>query len=104
MYFAGLVAIGWMYVTLMMSITQPTVLAGVSTFVFYGLLPVTLIVYVMMAPERGRRRRAREAAEREAEVQAAVEHALKAQSDAERNDPAVPATKSLGNSDAPPRN
>lgn len=66
MYFAGLVAIGWMYVTLMMAITQPTVMAGIATFFFYGLLPVTIIVYVMLAPERGRRRKAREAAEREA--------------------------------------
>jgi TRAP-type C4-dicarboxylate transport system permease small subunit len=54
MYFAGLVAIGWMYVTLMMAITQPTVIAGIATFFFYGLLPVSIIVYVMLAPERGR--------------------------------------------------
>lgn len=66
MYFAGLVAIGWMYVTLMMAVTQPTVMAGIATFFFYGLLPVSIIVYVMLAPERGRRRKAREAAEREA--------------------------------------
>ena len=72
MYFAGLVAIGWMYVTLMMAITQPTVMAGIATFFFYGLLPVTIIVYVMLAPERGRRRKAREAAEREALLAARV--------------------------------
>jgi TRAP-type C4-dicarboxylate transport system permease small subunit len=68
MYFAGLVAIGWMYVTLMMAITQPTVIAGIATFFFYGLLPVSIIVYVMLAPERGRRRKAREAAEQEASM------------------------------------
>ena len=50
MYFAGLVAIGWMYVTLMMAITQPTFIAGIATFFFYGLLPVSIIVYVMLAP------------------------------------------------------
>lgn len=63
MYFAAIVAIGWIYVTLMMALTQPTFLAGISTFVFYGLLPTAIIVYVMLSPERKKRRKAREAHE-----------------------------------------
>ena len=65
MYFSAIVAIGWLYVTLLMALTQPTILSGISTFVFYGLLPTSIIVYVMLAPERKKRRKAREAAEAE---------------------------------------
>lgn len=68
MYFSAIVAIGWLYVTLLMALTQPTILAGVSTFVFYGLLPTSIIVYVMLAPERKKRRQAREAAQAEMEA------------------------------------
>ncbi len=74
MYFAAIVAIGWIYVTLMMALTQPTILAGISTFVFYGLLPTSIIVYVMLAPERKKRRKAREAAEAEMEETARRAH------------------------------
>lgn len=68
MYFAALVAIGWLYVTVLMAATQPSVVAGLATFLFYGLLPVAIIVYVMLAPERRKRRRAREAAEEHARL------------------------------------
>ncbi len=60
-----LVAIAWMYVVLMMSLaealsTQGTVLGALITFVLYGLLPLSLVLYVMGTPGR---RRARQAAE-----------------------------------------
>ena len=41
-----LVAIGWIYVVFMMSITETSVVAGVATFVFYGLVPVAIILYL----------------------------------------------------------
>lgn len=41
-----LVAIGWMYVVFMMSITEETIVAGVMTFLFYGLVPVAIILYL----------------------------------------------------------
>lgn len=51
-----IVAIAWIYVVLMMSITEQSVIAGVMTFVLYGVLPLTVILYVMGTPERKRRR------------------------------------------------
>lgn len=41
-----LVAIGWIYVVFMMSITEETVVAGVMTFIFYGMVPVAIIMYL----------------------------------------------------------
>ena len=61
-----IVAIGWLYVALMMAITETTVVAGVATFLGYGLAPVSLVLYIMGTPGRRRRRKAREAAEAEA--------------------------------------
>ena len=63
-----LVAIGWIYVALMMAVaeatnTNGTVLGGIVTFLMYGLLPTGLVVYLMGAPGRNRKRKARERAE-----------------------------------------
>jgi uncharacterized membrane protein len=62
-----LVAIAWIYVVLMMALaealsSQGTVLGAVITFVLYGLLPLSVVLYVMGSPARGRARRAAEAA------------------------------------------
>lgn len=62
-----LVAIGWLYVTLMMALAealgpQGSVLGGLVTFVLYGLLPLSIVLYVMGAPARRAARRRREAA------------------------------------------
>lgn len=56
-----IIAIGWIWVVFMMSITQKTVLAGVSTFLFYGPLPCALLLYLLGMPARRRRRAQREA-------------------------------------------
>jgi mannose/fructose/N-acetylgalactosamine-specific phosphotransferase system component IID len=60
-----LIAIGWLYVALMMAVveafsTQGTVIGGVFTFLGYGLMPVALVVYILSS---GDRRRARQKAE-----------------------------------------
>ena len=65
-----LVAIAWIYVVLMMSLaeamsTQGTVLGAIVTFVLYGLLPLSVVMYVMGTPGR---RRARLAAEHRADA------------------------------------
>lgn len=52
-----IVAIGWIYVVLMMSITETSVTAGVMTFSLYGILPLGVILYLMHAPERRRKRK-----------------------------------------------
>jgi hypothetical protein len=53
-----IVAIGWIYVVLMMSITETSVTAGVMTFFLYGILPLGVILYLLGTPERRRRREA----------------------------------------------
>ncbi len=62
-----LVPIAWLYVTLMMAIVEATssngtVLGALVTFVLYGLLPVTLVMYLLRTPGRRRAQRAREKA------------------------------------------
>jgi uncharacterized membrane protein len=62
-----LVAIAWIYVVLMMALaealsSQGSVLGAVITFVLYGLLPLSVVLYIMGAPARGQARRAAEAA------------------------------------------
>lgn len=59
-----IVAIAWIYVVLMMSITETSIIAGLVTFALYGILPLTIILYIMGSPQRNRQRRAREAAAR----------------------------------------
>ncbi len=55
-----MVAIAWIYVVLMMSITEETVVAGVMTFLLYGVLPLSIILYLMATPQRRRKREAAE--------------------------------------------
>ncbi|TAM45482.1 MAG: hypothetical protein EPN61_06040 [Burkholderiaceae bacterium] len=62
-----LIVIGWIYVTLLMGVVEAssstgTILGGIGTFVFYGLAPMALLVYVMGSPARRRAIKAREAA------------------------------------------
>jgi len=52
-----IVAIAWIYVVLMMAITEHSVVAAIMTFLLYGVLPLTIILYI--GGSRGRRRRAR---------------------------------------------
>ncbi|CAG9172889.1 hypothetical protein LMG23992_02362 [Cupriavidus laharis] len=56
-----IVAIGWLYVALMMAITESNVVAGVATFLLYGAGPVALVLYIMGTPGRRQRRKAAEA-------------------------------------------
>jgi len=63
MQFAGIVAVGWLYVTVLMAASQPSLLSGLLTFLFYGLLPVAVILYIWTTPLRRKRRREIEAAE-----------------------------------------
>lgn len=58
-----IIAIGWLWVTFMMALTEPGIVAGLMTFVFYGLLPCALLLYLLATPARRRRRaRAQQAA------------------------------------------
>jgi hypothetical protein len=51
-----IVAIAWLYVVLMMSITERSLIAGIMTFLFYGLLPCGLLVWLVGTPLRKRRK------------------------------------------------
>ncbi|MCE9571421.1 MAG: hypothetical protein K8R10_15675 [Rhodocyclales bacterium] len=55
------IAIGWLYVTVLMAATEPNLTAGVLTFVVYGLAPLALFLWLFGTPQRNRNRRAREA-------------------------------------------
>jgi hypothetical protein len=52
-----IVAIGWMYVVTLMAATEPTVVGGIMTFFGYGVLPISLVFYLVGS----KRRRARTA-------------------------------------------
>lgn len=63
-----LVVIAWLYVAVMMSAAEATadngsLLGAIVTFFLYGLLPLSLVVYLMLGPRRRRAIREREAAE-----------------------------------------
>lgn len=51
------IAIGWIYVTLLMSLTETNVTAGILTFVLYGLAPLALLLWLFGTPIRRRRLR-----------------------------------------------
>jgi hypothetical protein len=65
-----IVAIGWLYVALMMAITEHTVVAAIATFLLYGVGPVALLLYILGTPGRRKRRRAAEQAAEQAAGQA----------------------------------
>jgi biotin transporter BioY len=50
-----IVAIGWLWVVLMMAITETSVTAGFLTFFFYGLAPLALFLWLVGTPARRRR-------------------------------------------------
>jgi hypothetical protein len=54
-----IVAIGWIYVTLLMAVTETNITAGILTFALYGLAPLALLLWLVGTPERGRRRKRR---------------------------------------------
>jgi hypothetical protein len=63
-----LVAIAWIYVTLMMAVAEAnspdgTVVGAVFTFLLYGAGPLAIVMYILATPARRRRARQREAAE-----------------------------------------
>lgn len=56
-----LVALGWIYVVLLMAVVealspQGSVLGAIVTFFLYGVLPLSIVLYVMATPARRRAR------------------------------------------------
>jgi hypothetical protein len=79
-----LVAIAWLYVALMMALAEATssqgsVLGAIFTFLLYGLLPISILMYLLGTPaRRAARRRAEQA---EAQEEANPDAASSAQAD-----------------------
>jgi hypothetical protein len=61
------ITIAWLFVTVMMALAeatspQGTVLGALFTFLLYGALPLSIVLYLMGTPARRRARKAAEAA------------------------------------------
>ena len=48
-----IIAIAWIYVTLLMALTETNVTAGILTFALYGLVPLALLLWLFGTPHRG---------------------------------------------------
>ncbi len=86
-----IILIGWLYVTMMMAVVEATsdtgtVLGAVITFALYGLLPSSIMYYLMRTPARKREIKARMAAELSAHLATLPESP---QPDAGRHPPGV---------------
>ena len=60
MSLALIIVIGWMYVTVLVAANEPTITAGIISFLFYGALPCGLILYFTGSKVRRERRRYKE--------------------------------------------
>ncbi|MDO8314527.1 MAG: hypothetical protein Q7T00_04705 [Rugosibacter sp.] len=49
-----IIAIGWLYITLLMAATEPNLTAGILTFVMYGAAPLALLLWLLGTPQRRR--------------------------------------------------
>ena len=70
-----LIAIAWMYVVLMMALAealsaQGTLLGALFTFLLYGCLPLSIVLYLLGTPMRRRARLAAEAVQTPKEASA----------------------------------
>lgn len=60
-----IVAIGWLFVIIMMAITSTSFLSGVVTLFCYGILPLGLFLWIVGTPQRRRRAASCDAADEE---------------------------------------
>lgn len=56
-----IIAIGWLYVTLLIAANEASLFAGIVSFAFYGLLPCSLLLWMSGSKVRRQRRAYREA-------------------------------------------
>lgn len=55
-----IVAIGWLYVTVLVALNEPNLIYGIISFLFYGLLPAALLLWFAGRRVRRQRQRYRE--------------------------------------------
>lgn len=60
-----IVAVAWIYVVMLMAFTEPTVVAGIMTFLFYCVLPLGILFYLTGSKARKRKRAAEAEARRD---------------------------------------
>lgn len=53
-----IVAVAWIYVVALMAATEPTVVHGIMTFLFYCALPLSIVFYLTGSKRRRARREA----------------------------------------------
>ena len=82
-----LIAMAWGYVALMMALveatsTQGTVLGAIVTLLLYGVLPISIVLYLLGTPHRKKARQRQEQLERaEAQAQAKAQAQAQVNSD-----------------------
>ena len=50
-----IVAIGWLYVVIMMAVTEPGFMSGARTLLGYGILPLALLLWILGTSRRRRK-------------------------------------------------
>ncbi|HEX5675217.1 MAG TPA: hypothetical protein VFX83_07550 [Azonexus sp.] len=55
-----IIAIGWLYVTALVALNEASVVAGIASFLLYGLLPCGLLLWLGGSRARRQRQRYRE--------------------------------------------
>lgn len=68
-----IIAIAWAYITILMAATEPNLVAGLLTLVFYGILPLALLLWIFGTPKRRHARRQLEQMENSTEPEASAE-------------------------------
>ena len=59
-YAMYIIAIGWLYVTALVALNEASVVAGIASFLCYGLLPCGLLLWLGGSRARRQRQRYRE--------------------------------------------
>ena len=47
-----IIAIGWLYVTVLIAANEPSIVAGIISFLFYGLVPCSLLLWISASRQR----------------------------------------------------
>jgi hypothetical protein len=76
-----IVAVAWIYVVGLMSLTEPTIVAGIMTFLIYCVVPLSILFYITGSPGRKRRVAKEEQAARKAAADDAAAAQTKPQDD-----------------------
>ena len=51
-----IIAIGWLYVTVLLAASEPNIFIGILSFLFYGLLPCSILFWMSGTKVRRQRR------------------------------------------------